>query len=286
MIWPRPAGRQGAGIARARLPAEVRPLTSSTPDALWASRSVRTLKPAAVVCEGVTRRQRGQRLLDDLTMVVGVGARLLVVSQPEQSASMLLRILAGLSRMHSGIVRLAGVARPDSSAAGWARRVGYVGPETGIYPWMTPREVLDLAGRIAEYDPPEIRRRIDRMSDRYRIGVHLDQPIRRGGEPLAQRVALAAAMLTEPEVLLLDEPLRSVDPDERTLLLTIPGSRRTVVIASRYPASEAGLVNQFAFLRDGQLIMHAPMEELDRRGLALSQRGIDAFVELSAAEGR
>jgi ABC-type multidrug transport system ATPase subunit len=272
-------------MAPARLPAEVRPLTSSTPDALWASRSVRTLKPAAVVCEGVSRRQRGRPLLVDLTLVVGVGARLLVVSSPEQSASMLLRILAGLSRRHSGIVRLAGVARPDSSAAGWARRVGYVGPETGIYPWMTPREVLDLAGRIAEYDPPEIRRRIDQVAERYGIGATLEQPIRRGGEPLAQRVALASAMLTEPEVLLLDEPLRAVDPEERARLLTIPGSRRTVVIASRYPASESGLVNQVAFLRDGRLIVHVPMDELDKRGLALSQRGIDAFIELAAAEG-
>jgi len=271
-------------IARARLPAEVRPLTSSTPDALWASRSVRTLKPAAVVCEGVSRRQRGQRLLDDLTLVVGVGARLLVVSSPEQSASMLLRILAGLSRMHSGIVRLAGVARPDSSAAGWARRVGYVGPEAGIYPWMTPREVLDLAGRIAEYDPPDIRRRINAVAEHYRIGVQLDQPIRRGGEPLAQRVALASAMLTEPEVLLLDEPLRAADPEERARLLTIPGRRRTVLIASRYPASEAGLVNQVAFLRDGRLLLHAPVAELERKGLALSQRGIDALIELAAAE--
>ena len=161
----RPAGRQGAAGTRARVRPEVRPLTSSTPDALWASKSVRTLKPAAVVCEGVSRRLRGQNVLDDLTLVVGVGARLLVVSRPEDSASLLLRVLAGLSRTSSGIVRLAGVARPDSSPAGWARRVGYVGPEAGIYPWMTPREVLDLAGRIAEYETREIQRRIDRGAD-------------------------------------------------------------------------------------------------------------------------
>jgi ABC-type multidrug transport system ATPase subunit len=259
-------------------------VTSSTPDALWASQSVRTLKPAAVVCEDVSRRIRGQLLLDDLTLVVGVGARLLVVSRPEQSASMLLRVLAGLSRMHSGNVRLAGVARRDSSAAGWARRVGYVGPEAGIYPWMTPREVLDLAGRIAEYDPPDIQRRIDGVAEHYRIGVHLDEPIRRGGEPLAQRVALASAMLTEPEVILLDEPLRAVEAEERARLLTFPGRRRTVVMASRYPASEAGLMNQVAFLSAGRLVVHTPIAELERRGLALSQRGIDAFIDLAAAE--
>ena len=259
-------------------------MTSSTPDALWASQSVRTLQPAAVVCENVTRSVHGLRLLDDLTLVVGVGARLLVVSSPEQSGSMLLRVLAGLSRIRSGIVRLAGVARPDSSAAGWARRVGYVGHEAGIYPWMRPREVLELAGRIAEYEPAEIRRRIEFVAEHYRIGVHLDQPIRRGGEPLAQRVAMASAMLTDPEVVLLDEPLRSMEPEERSRLLTFAGRRRTVLIASRYPASEAGLVNQVAFLRDGRLALQAPIKELDKRGLALSQRGIDALIEITEAE--
>jgi ABC-2 type transport system ATP-binding protein len=260
-------------------------LTSSTPDALWASRSVRLLRPAAVLCEGISRTVRGERLLDDLTLVVGVGARLLVVSRPEESASMLLRVLAGLAHATAGSVQLAGVARADNSPEGWARRVGYVGPEAGIYSWMTPREVLDLAGQIAEYDAPDRRRRINALAEHFRFGVQLDEPVQRGGEPLAQRVALAAAMLTDPEVLLLDEPLRSLDPDERVRLLAIPGRRRTVLMASRYPASEAGLVNQVAFLRDGRLALHAPVKELDARGLTLSQRGIEALADMAPASG-
>lgn len=253
-------------------------LTSSTPDALWASKSLRLLQPASVVCEGLTRGSRGHRLLDDLTLVVGVGARLLVVSRPDASAPMLLRVLAGLAHASAGTVRLAGVSRADDSPGGWARRVGYVGPEAGIYPWMTPREVLDLAGRIAECEPAERQHRIDVMAEHYRFGTQLDEPVQRGGVSLAERVALAAAMLTDPEVLLLNEPLRSVDPEERSRLLAIPGRRRTVLITSRFPAGEAGLVNQVAFLRDGRLLVHAGVEDLDRRGLALSQRGIEALA--------
>jgi ABC-type multidrug transport system ATPase subunit len=261
-------------------------LTSSTPDALWASQSLRLLRPASVVCEGLTRGSRGHPLLDDLALVVGVGARLLVVSRPEESAPMLLRVLAGLAHASSGTVRLAGVTRADDSPAGWARRVGYVGPEAGIYPWMTPREVLDLAGRIAEYEPAERQHRIENMAEHYRIGVQLDEPVQRGGVALAERVALAAAMLTDPEVLLLNEPLRSVDPEERTRLLAIPGRRRTVLITSRFPASEAGLVNQVAFLRDGRLLVHAPVRELDARGLTLSQSGIEALAGVITVDPR
>src|SRR2546428_8375125 len=72
-------------------------LTSSTPDALWASRSVQLLRPAAVVCDGVRRSVHGERLLDGLDLAVGVRARLLLVSTPEESASVLLRVLARLA---------------------------------------------------------------------------------------------------------------------------------------------------------------------------------------------
>ena len=261
-------------------------MTSSTPDALWASQSLRLLRPASVVCEGLTRGSRGHRLLDELELVVGVGARLLVASRPEESAPMLLRVLAGLAHSSSGTVRLAGVTRADDSPAGWARRVGYVGPEAGIYPWMTPREVLDLAGRIAEYEPAERRQRIDAIAEHYRFGGQLDEPVQHGGSSLAERVALAAAMLTDPEVLLLEDPLRAVDPEERSRLLAVPGRRRTVLIASRFPASEAGLVNQVAFLRDGKLLVHAPVSQLDARGLTLSQRGIESLAGVITVDSR
>jgi ABC-type multidrug transport system ATPase subunit len=260
-------------------------LTSSTPDALWASKAVHTLMPTAVICEGVTRIDRDRLLLDHVNLEVAVGTRLLLASEPEDGASMLLRVLAGLSHLTSGSVHLAGVPRADTSPTGWARRVGYVGPEAGIYPWMTPREVLDLGGRIAEYDVRDRGRRIDALAERYRFGAQLDQPIRRGGEPLAQRVALAAAMLTDPEVLLLNDPLSAVDAEERTRLLHIPGSRRTILIASRDPAGEAGLVDEVAFLKDGRLVLHVPVGELEAEGLTLSQDGIEALAEFVAAGG-
>src|SRR3970282_1550122 len=97
--------------------------------------------------------------------------------------------------------------------------------------------------------------------------------------------ALAAAMLTDPEVLLLDDPLRSVEEEERSRLLAIPGKRRTVVLASAFPATEAGLVNQIALLREGKVVLHAPVRELDARGLTLSLRGIEALAGIGEGAG-
>jgi ABC-2 type transport system ATP-binding protein len=241
------------------------------------------MRPAAVEVHGLRRSQGGRRLLDGLELRVPVGARLLLVSRPEESASVLLRVLAGLVRRSAGTVLLAGLARADDSAGGWARRVTYLAPEAGIYPWLSPNEALDLAGRLAGYDRAERRRRIEAATEHFRLGSGVDRPISRGGAALAQKTSLAAAMLTEPEVLLLDEPLRSVEPFERARLLRLPGPRTTVLLASRLPASEAGLMTQVAFLRDGRLALHVPVAELDRAGLPPSLRGIEALADLRAA---
>lgn len=199
--------------------------------------------------------------------------RLLLVSQPEASASVLVRILAGLSRAHRGTVAIAGLT--DPSRDGWGRRVAHVGPDPGIHRWMTPREALALAADLLELSPREAARRMERALAWTRIGPDLaDRPVGRGGPPLQQRTALAAALLADPEVLLLDEPLRALEAHERARLLRLPGSRRTIVLASRYPASEDGLITHVALLRNGRIDLLVNRAELDRDGLPLSMSGI------------
>ncbi|HET7142341.1 MAG TPA: ATP-binding cassette domain-containing protein [Candidatus Limnocylindria bacterium] len=258
-------------------------MTTSTPDALWASRSVRLLHPAAVWCEGVRRRVGGERLLDGVDLAVPVGARLLLVSRPEASASLLLRILAGVARADGGRLGLAGLSRADAGAAGWARRIGYVGPEASIHGWLTPREALSLAADLIELAPAEREQLINGALEGYDLAGAADQPIRRGGPSVAERVALAAAQLNQPEVLLLDQPLRAVDPLQRLRLLLGVGRRQTVVIASRYPAAEAGLVNRVVLLRDGRVVLNAPLGDLERAGRPLSMSAIERMASTSPA---
>jgi ABC-type multidrug transport system ATPase subunit len=257
-------------------------LASSTPDALWSAPSVRVLRPAAVSCANLRRG----RILLDCSLEVPVGTRLLVVSEPEASASTLLRILAGLSRPDRGRIEIAGLV--DPSTDGFARRIAYLGPDPGIHAWMTPREALDLAAGLLELSPAETARRTDAAMAWARIPPDAaDRPVSRGGPPLLQRTGLAAALLADPEVLLLDEPLRALEADDRSRLLRLPGRRRTVIMASRYPASEAGLATHVAYLRAGRLALLARLDELEAAGLPLSMRGIGALADrrLAAAGG-
>jgi ABC-2 type transport system ATP-binding protein len=220
-------------------------------------------------------------LLRGCSLDVPVGARVLLVSEPEGAASALVRVLAGLSPPSSGRMEIAGSG--NGTGPGWGHRVAHLGPEPGIPRWMTPREAIGLSARLAELPPEEARVRTDRALAWVGIrGDAADRAVRHGGPPLVQRTGLAAALIGDPEVLLLDEPLRALDTLERTRLLRLPGPRHTILIASRYPASEAGLVSHVAMLRNGRTALFAPITALEEAGQPLSMRGISRLAAASA----
>lgn len=222
------------------------------------------------------------RLLDRCSLVVPVGMRLLLVSDPPASASTLVRAIAGLTRPGRGRIEVAGLA--DPSRDGSARRLAFVGPEPGIHRWMTPREALELSARLLGLGPAVAAERIERALAWVGVApAAARRPVSRGGAPLLQRTALAAALIADPEVLLLDDALRALETMERTRLLRLPGARHTIIIASRQPTSEAGLVTHVALLRSGRVALLAPVHDLEAAGLPLSRRGIDALAERGTA---
>ena len=249
-------------------------MISSTPDALWGAPALRALRPSAVTCVDLSRG----RLLLRCSLAVPVGMRLLLVSDPDgTAASALVRILAGLARPRRGRLSIAGLT--DPSAEGWGGRIAYLGPEPGIHRWMTPREALELAARLLELPRTDAARRLERALAWVGIPeAAVDRPVGRGGPPLLQRTGLAAALMADPEVLLLDEPLRAVEAGERSEILRLPGRRRTLLLASHYPESEEGLVTHVCLLRGGHVVLVAPVSDLEAAGLTLSMRGILALA--------
>jgi ABC-2 type transport system ATP-binding protein len=144
---------------------------------------------------------------------------------------------------------------------------------------MSAAEILALSARLMRLERSDARLRIDAAIAMWGLEADMNRPIRRRGPAHAERVAMAAALIGDQEVVLLDEPMRSVAPDERTRLLRLSGLRRTVLLASRYPASEVGVVGEVALIRDGKIAVHAPVSALAARGLALTHRGLAALAE-------
>ena len=248
----------------------------STPDALWASPAASILGASAVRCRRLRFSVDGKPILESVDLDVPLGTRLLLTERTGDGTAILLRILAGLARSERGWATVAGL--PVGGTSDWRRHVGYVASEFALYRWLTGREALELAGRLHDVGTRTLSREIEQTSHRLGFAAELDEPIGRYVPAQRERLALAAALLHDPEVLLLDEPLRSVDPRQRKELLTEVGQRRTVLLRSRYPAREREICDRVAFLRDGRIAVDAPIADLTARGVTLSLSGLEAFA--------
>ncbi|MEW6094295.1 MAG: ABC transporter ATP-binding protein [Chloroflexota bacterium] len=205
--------------------------------------------------------------LDGLNMTVEAGSVFGFLGPNGAGKTTTLRILTGLARGTSGRASVAGVdLRSDGRRL--SRRIGYLPEEATFYPWMTPREFLDYLGRLHGLSAAERSRQTRELLDL----VHLAEAERRriGGfsRGMRQRLGLAAALVHNPDVLLLDEPVSALDPAGRKEMLeTIEDLRGhcTVLMSSHILADVERVCNVVGIIAKGRMIVQSPREALMER---------------------
>jgi ABC-2 type transport system ATP-binding protein len=177
------------------------------------------------------------------------------------------KILLGLTRPTAGEASLFGipVSRPESR-----RRVGYL-PEGHRFPgYLTARQTLSVFGRMSGLDSAALRQRIPRLLERVRLEKWSDVRVRKFSKGMTQRLGLAAALVHEPEVLLLDEPTDGVDPvgrrEIRDLLTEEAGRGRAILLNSHLLSEIERTCGRVAVLREGKIVAHGRIEDLTARG--------------------
>jgi heme exporter protein A len=153
-------------------------------------------------------RAYGERVaLQGVTLELPRGATLAVFGANGAGKTTLLRVLATLLKPHAGDARVLGCALPRE---GWAvrGRIGLVAHDPLLYRELTARENLRFHARL--HDVPAARG--DELLEAVGMRRRADEPVRALSRGMAQRVAICRALLHEPELLLLDEPLANLDP--------------------------------------------------------------------------
>ena len=216
--------------------------------------------PAAIELDGLTRRYGERVALDRLTLAVPAGATLVVFGPNGAGKSTLLRVLATLLRPHAGAVRILGRLLPDE---GWAirGRIGLLGHEPLLYRDLTGRENLRYHARLHGVGLERVEALLDRVGLRLRAG----EKVHTYSRGMVQRLAVCRAVLHDPEVLLLDEPLANLDPAAAALVepLIGPSSGRTRVVTSHDPAGGLAEADLALGLRGGRPELLAPAAEVD-----------------------
>jgi ABC-2 type transport system ATP-binding protein len=212
---------------------------------------------------GVGRRE--VRALDGVSFRVEPGKLFGLLGPNGAGKTTAVKILLGLTHATSGEARLLGLPVSDPESR---RRVGYL-PEGHRFPgYLTARQTLSVFGRMSGVDHATLRGRIPGLLARVKLSDWADVKVKRFSKGMTQRLGLAAALVHEPDVLLLDEPTDGIDPVGRREirdLLRAEAARGRAVLLNSHLLSEIEMTcDRVAVLRQGKLAAEGTVEELTK----------------------
>ena len=218
---------------------------------------------AAISTAGLTKHYKGVATVTDLSLEVPAGSVYGFLGPNGAGKTTVLKVLAGLIRPTSGTASVSGV--PLAAGESYRREVGFLAQEPRFYDWMSGRETLRFVTSLYP---------ADRQADANAIAVTLarvglaDAADRRTSEysgGMRQRLGIAQALIGRPTVLLLDEPVSSLDPIGRREVLELMDELRgeTTIFYSTHILDDVQRVSDHvAILDGGRLVTAAPTAEL------------------------
>ena len=215
---------------------------------------------AAISVQGLTKRFGDVLAVDQLHFQVDPGTVVGFLGPNGAGKTTTLRMLLGLVAPTAGTATIAG--RPYRELPDPARRVGAVLEASGFHPGRSARDHLRVLATAAGLDP----RRVDEVLEQ--TGLAAAGRRRVGGFSLGmrQRLGLAAALLGDPEVLILDEPANGLDPEGvhwlRGLVRGLADQGRTVLVSSHVLAEVAQTVDQVVIIDRGRLVAQSTLAAL------------------------
>ncbi|HSS44475.1 MAG TPA: ABC transporter ATP-binding protein [Thermoanaerobaculia bacterium] len=234
---------------------------------------------ASIEVSGLTKVYRSRlggkeiRALGGIDLVVRPGEIFGLLGPNGAGKTTAVKVLLGLTRPTEGEARLLGVRASDPASR---RRAGYL-PEGHRFPgYLTARETLSIFGRMSGVSSSTLTARIPRLLERVRLSEWSAVKVKKFSKGMTQRLGLAAALIHEPEVLLLDEPTDGVDPVGRREirdLLQEEARRGCAILVNSHLLSETERTcGRVAVLRKGRIAAQGSIEELTARALPAGER--------------
>lgn len=215
-----------------------------------------------LVISGLKKKFGTLQALDDMSFTVHGGEIFGFVGSNGAGKSTTMRIALGVLSADEGEVTLGG--KPLDLAA--RRRVGYMPEERGLYPKMKVGEQLIYLARLHGLSQEEAKDAMERWTDRLGIAARRDDDVQKLSLGNQQRVQLAAALVHDPEVLILDEPFSGLDPVAVNVMSSVLVERAKAGVPVVFSSHQLDLVERLCdrvgIVRNGQMIAEGTIDEL------------------------
>jgi ABC-2 type transport system ATP-binding protein len=234
----------------------------------------------AIEIEGLTKdyavgfwRKKMRRSLDHLDLRVNEGEAFGFLGPNGAGKTTTLKLLMGLIFPTSGSAQVRGRSIAE---VGMHREIGYMPEQPYFYDYLTARELLDYFARFFGFSAAERQERIKKFLERVGLAGSADVQLRKFSKGMLQRVGIAQAILHDPQVIFLDEPMSGLDPvgrrEVRDIILELKKQGRTIFFSTHILSDAEMLCDRVAVLVGGKLQgVGAPREivSMDVQGMEI-----------------
>ena len=229
-------------------------------------------------------RKRPRRALDRLSLRVERGEVFGFLGPNGAGKTTTLKILTGLIFPTEGTATILGSPLGEPATF---RQVGYLPENPYFYDYLTAQELLDYFARFFPLQPAERKSRRDAVLEQVGLEEFRHLPLRKFSKGMLQRIGIAQAILHEPEIVLLDEPMSGLDPmgrrEVRELIFQLKAAGKTVFFSTHILSDAEALCDRVAILNRGRLVGVGQISELLKRRSDLGA-DFEAVLECSSPE--
>jgi len=219
---------------------------------------------------------RTMRALNSLNLQVEPGEVFGLLGPNGAGKTTTLKVLFRLVFPTSGTARILGRELTDTAMH---QRVGYLPENPYFYEHLSPEELLHYSGRLFGLGRDELRRRIDQLLDRVGLTASRHVPLRRFSKGMVQRAGIAQALINNPDVVFLDEPMSGLDPvgrrEVRDLVLQLREEGKTVFFSTHILSDAEALCDRVAILNGGHLQGCGELRQILSLGASLTELTLD-----------
>ena len=241
---------------------------------------------AVVAVDGLTFSYGMGRVLHGISFTLRRGEVVGLLGPNGAGKSTTIKVLTGVLPPGGGSVRVAGHALPDEAVEA-KRRIGYVPEAAALFESLTGQEFLELMGRLQDVPEERLQFRIGRFLEQFGLRDDRLRPLDGYSKGMRQKVLLSAALLHDPDVVLLDEPLSGLDVNAglmvRDLVAALAAEGKAILYSSHVLDVVERVCDRALIIHEGHLIADGSLDALK----ASTERGSleDVFRQLTRTEG-
>jgi ABC-2 type transport system ATP-binding protein len=207
--------------------------------------------------------EKPSTVLSDVTFSVHQGEIFGFLGHNGAGKTTTMKVLIGLTGASSGRVALFGEPVGDVAIH---RRIGYLPESPYFYDYLTAEEFLSFYGRLAGLDRTTVKRRVPVLLERVGLVDAGRRPLRKFSKGMLQRIGLAQALVHDPELIILDEPMSGLDPvgrkEVRDLILSLRDQGKTVFFSTHIISDVEMICDRVGILAKGRMLALGRVEDL------------------------